>query len=138
MKPESDVPASHPGNVPLRVRSAELEPVAFREHTFRFLIDEHQSGGTYSAMEISSPPGTGPEPHVHDRAEEGFYVLDGGATFFISGDAIDARPGDWIHVPRGVVHAFRTTANGARYLAIYAPGSEEQGFREAAAGRPPE
>lgn len=41
--------------------------------------------------------------------------------------------GDMVHVPRGATHHFVVVSTTARYLAGYAPGGEEQAFKEAAA-----
>lgn len=116
---------------PRHLRPTELPPFAFREHTFRFLIEAADSGGSYSLLEIESPAGTGPNPHVHETAEEGFYLLAGEATFHVGDTVITARPGDWVHVPRGASHHFTAGPTAVRYLALYAPAGEEQLFREA-------
>ena len=75
--------------------------------------------------------GTGPNSHVHEAAEEGFYLLAGDATFYVGDTVIDARPGDWAHVPRGLRHHFTAGSTAVRYLALYAPAGEEQLFRQA-------
>ena len=115
-----------------------MPPFSFREHTFRFLVEEADSGGSYSLLEIESPADTGPNPHVHETAEEGFYLLAGEATFYVADAVIDARAGDWVHVPRGVRHHFTTGSTAVRYLALYAPAGEEQLFREAIESEPSE
>lgn len=74
-------------------------------------------------MEIESPLDTGPNPHTHTDAEEWFYVLSGEARFSL---------GDVDVVPRTTVHSFTVTRGPLRYLAGYAPGGEEQGFKDGA------
>ncbi len=93
------------------------------------------TGGSLVLLENVTAPGGGPPPHLHDREDEFFYVLDG--TFEIRiGDAVHALgPGAVAFVPRGTVHNFRNTADTpSRILVGFTPGGLEGFFR--AAGRP--
>jgi quercetin dioxygenase-like cupin family protein len=119
-------------NEPLHVPSEAATPFRFREHTFRFLATAEETGGTYSTMEILSPRETGPRPHVHEDAEESFFLLDGEVEFDVNGTVYLVRPGDFVHVPRRTLHHFRVVSETARMLASYAPGGEERDFIEAA------
>jgi quercetin dioxygenase-like cupin family protein len=103
----------------------------FREHTFRLLATSSDTGGSYSTMHIVSPHGTGPGAHTHDDAEESFYLLAGEVDFEVQGATFRVRPGDFVHVPRGVVHRFVVLSPTAHMLATYAPAGEEQAFQEA-------
>jgi mannose-6-phosphate isomerase-like protein (cupin superfamily) len=115
---------------PLHIRSGSKATYWFREHDFRFLGSADETGGTYSLMEIVSPPDSGPIPHTHDDAEEAFYVLDGDLTFHVGDESFEVSTGDFVHVPRGTVHSFRVKGRPAKYLAVYAPGGEERRFQE--------
>ena len=95
---------------------------------FMFLITGEQSNGTYSTMEIVVVPGGGPPPHIHHLADEQFYVLEGNLTYTIDGHVVHATTGDFIHIPRGVVHAFTNGASPSRLLATFAPAGVEQFF----------
>lgn len=117
-----------PANRPLHVRSGSKPTNWFHEHDFRFLANADETGGTYSIMEIVSPPGSGPEPHRHIAEEEAFYVLDGELTFHVDDQSFEVSPGDLIHVPRGTRHWFKVKERPAKYLALYAPGGEERTF----------
>lgn len=113
---------------PLHVKAATSPTYRFREHEFRFLISGAQSGGSYGLMEIVSPRGSGPGLHVHDAAEEHFVVLEGELDFEVGGERFTARPGDVLHVPRGVAHAFTVRSDQATTLATYTPAGEEEAF----------
>lgn len=106
---------------PLHVKAATSPTYRFREHEFRFLISGAQSGGSYGLMEIVSPRGSGAGLHVHDAAEEHFVVLEGELDFEIGAERFTARPGDVLHVPRGVAHAFTVRSDQATTLATYTP-----------------
>lgn len=44
-------------------------------------------------------------PHFHRRATELYYVLDGGGTIWLDGEAHALRQGSLVHIPPGVVHS---------------------------------
>ena len=104
---------------------------AFDEHIFRFLSTAEDTGGSYSAMEIISPQDSGPGPHTHDEAEEFFLLLDGQVVFHVGQETFTVNPGDFVHVPRGVVHQFKVVTPKSRMVAAYAPGGVEQWFIDA-------
>ena len=37
------------------------------------------------------------------------HVVEGEATLNLGGDAVDARPGTWVHMPAGLRHAVRAS-----------------------------
>lgn len=91
--------------------------------TFRFLATSEETAGGYTTMEITVPPGEGADPHSHADEDEHFYVLEGELTFELDGEAVAVAPGDFLHVPRGVVHAFANGPRQARLLATFVPGT---------------
>jgi quercetin dioxygenase-like cupin family protein/catechol 2,3-dioxygenase-like lactoylglutathione lyase family enzyme len=105
-----------------------------------FLITGAETGGAFFMAEVSVPPGGGPPPHVHTREEESFYLMQGALTIQIGGKTLNASPGDFVHLPRGVVHSFRNAANvDAKFLLVVTPAGLEKFFQEAfdpAAERP--
>ena len=67
-------------------------------------------------------PGGGPPPHIHHFEDETFYMLEGSATFRAGGQTIHAKPGDCIHVPRGMVHSIKNEGKvPARALIVISP-----------------
>jgi mannose-6-phosphate isomerase-like protein (cupin superfamily) len=58
-----------------------------------------------SSRERSSSHGAGPPPHVHDREDECFYVMDGDLSIRCGGDAFDAAAGSFVFLP-GRPHRF--------------------------------
>ena len=117
-------------NDPVHIRSRSTPPVLFmQQHVFRFLVSSEDTGGQYSTMEIVSEPGSGPGPHVHEDAEESFYVLDGEVTFRLAGKDYPASTGDFIHIPRGTTHQFSVGHKPARLLASFSPGGAEKHFQ---------
>jgi len=88
------------------------------------------------------PRAGGPGPHFHRTITESFYILSGTVRIFDGTDWIDARPGDFVHVPPGGIHGFRNHAGEpASMLLHFAPGAPREGYFEglaefAASGNP--
>ena len=83
----------------------------------------------------------GPSAHFHRRFSESFYVLSGTVRLYDGTRWVDTAAGDFLHVPRGGVHAFRNDSDAAAsMLILFAPGApRERYFTElaelAASGR---
>jgi quercetin dioxygenase-like cupin family protein len=100
-----------------------------------FLVTGGESRGGCFIVEGMAAPGGGPPPHFHQSEDESFYILEGTATFEAGGQTIHAKPGDFIHIPRGTVHSLRNDgAVPARALIIVSPAGPtgmQQFFEEA-------
>ena len=125
-------------NIPRHITCGTAPVYLFREHRFRFLATGQDTGGTYGAMEIMSPLNTGAGPHVHADAEEHFLLLTGEVAFYVADQSFIVRPGDFLHVPRGVIHHFKVLTPDAKIIATYTPAGEEQAFIHAATPLLPE
>ena len=97
-----------------------------------FLITGEQTGGAFFMAEVSVSPGGGNPPHIHHREEEMFYMQQGTLTIQLGGNTLNASPGDFICLPRGVAHCFQNTGNiDAKFLVVAAPAGLEKFFQEA-------
>ncbi len=98
---------------------------------YTFLVTGAQSDGAYFIMEAIVPPEGGPPPHIHHREQESFYVLEGTLDIKMDDKVVQATAGDFVHIPRGTVHAFRNSGTeSARLLLIFSPGGMERFFEE--------
>jgi quercetin dioxygenase-like cupin family protein len=98
---------------------------------YTFLVTGEESGGTVFSMEALVPSGGGPPPHIHTLEDETFYVLEGSCSFRLGDQVVIAGPGDFVFVPRGVVHCFRNEgADTARLILTFTPSGIEHFFRE--------
>ena len=89
--------------------------------TFKAVSEE--TDGEYSLYEITVPPRLGALPHIHHRETEAFYVLEGELEFFRGEHSVRAGVGEFVFVPRGVVHGFTNVGQEpARFLGIVTPG----------------
>jgi mannose-6-phosphate isomerase-like protein (cupin superfamily) len=95
------------------------------------------TGGRYSLCEVLVAPGFATPKHIHHREEEAFFVLEGHVHFECGETTVDAEPGSYVLLPRGVPHWFANVGETPlRMLNIMSPGGGEGMFVEA--GRPAE
>ena len=110
-------------------RPGEGETVFDSERsTLRLLVELEELTVTWFRY---APGEKGPDPHVHHRHTDAFYVLEGelelrlgpGAT-----EVVRAIPGSFVAAPPEVVHTFRNASEGtAVFLNVHAPS---MGFGE--------
>ncbi|MEU0787360.1 cupin domain-containing protein [Streptomyces sp. NPDC006173] len=86
-------------------------------------IDGAVTGGAYSLIEYSHAAGApGPPPHVHERHEEAFRVLEGELSLDIDDRTITLGAGEYAVVPRGAVHRpYNVGLVEVRFLFITSP-----------------
>jgi quercetin dioxygenase-like cupin family protein len=98
----------------------------------RFILTGAQTGGAFFLADVLVPSGGGPPPHIHDREDETFYLLQGTLTVRVGDQTFNASQGDCAHLPRGIVHSFRNTGKeNARMLVTATPAGIEKFFEEA-------
>jgi uncharacterized cupin superfamily protein len=87
-----------------------------------------------STFEFLAVPGWDTGSHLHATIEEQFFVLEGAMEIRAGDELVVARPGAFVNVPAGVVHAFanRSTAL-ARMLLVTTPPGHERYFADLAA-----
>jgi quercetin dioxygenase-like cupin family protein len=86
------------------------------------LAEGAETAGQVSAVEAVIRKGMEPPPHTHTREDEAFFILDGTWTFRVGEGTVEATPGTWVWLPRGVTHTFAVDADGARALIFSFPG----------------
>jgi quercetin dioxygenase-like cupin family protein len=92
----------------------------------------------YSMFEYTVPPETnGPPPHVHTREDESFVCLAGRLDVHLGGEDFVLEHGDYMFLPRDVVHAFRNPyAEESRVISVVSPAGLER-YYQALADMPP-
>lgn len=77
-----------------------------------------------TVIEERVPPGAGEVRHLHGRARQFFYVLDGHACIEFDDHVLDVRAGQGVHVPPGVPHRFVNAGErDVRFLVISSPST---------------
>lgn len=127
MKPFDQAVFSAPG--------AGTLALGFGPHVIR--ISAEQTGGRLGAFEVEVPPGEGPPPHVHDREDEFFRILEGRFAFWCNGEHVELETDGMLIVPRGAVHRFQNVGSSAgRLMCIMTPGGFEGFFAAVAEEKP--
>ncbi len=98
---------------------------------YTFLVTGEQTGGAYFVMEALVPPGGGPPPHIHRNEDETFYIVEGQCSIRLGDQTVNAAAGDFVNVPRGIVHCFRNEGTSTmRMVLTYSPSGIEKFFEE--------
>jgi mannose-6-phosphate isomerase-like protein (cupin superfamily) len=85
--------------------------------------DADDTGGSFSLLEASEPPGFGPPLHTHEDAGEAFWVLEGEYLIFLEDQEFRCPEGSFVFIPAGLVHGFRVGGVPSRKLNIYSPAA---------------
>jgi quercetin dioxygenase-like cupin family protein len=118
---------------PLLLASGEGETVTDRpERTLRILAELEQAIVTWFRYESGEK---GPDPHVHRKHTDAFYVLEGEVEFELGPNLnkVTGPPGTLAAAPPNVVHTFRNASDAtAIFLNFHAPS---MGFGDHIRGR---
>jgi mannose-6-phosphate isomerase-like protein (cupin superfamily) len=100
--------------------------------------DGKSTHDAYSLFEYAIPPETnGPPPHVHTREDESFICLTGRLDVHLGGQDFVLEQGDYLFLPRDVVHTFRNSSTEeARVISVVSPAGLER-YYQALADLPP-
>ena len=128
---------SDPG-APYARRADQESSVWYMDCLFSVLAGSDDTDGRFGLMEMVAPKGREPSRHLHRRDDEGFYVLEGGVTFYVGDEVYEAGPGTFVFLPHGVPHSYTFQTGVVRMLAIVAPGGIEQHFRDPRFAEPAE
>jgi len=79
----------------------------------------------------TGPEASGPDPHFHRTIAESFYILSGSMHIFNGEEWLDTKPGDFVFVPPGGIHGFRSkTGVPASMLLLFTPGAPRERYFE--------
>ncbi len=101
-----------------------------------YLATGAQTDGEFGLYKVEmGPKAPGPSTHFHRAISESFYVLDGEVTIFDGERWVTCRPGDFLYVPVGGLHAFRNASpDPASMLLLFTPGRAARGVLRAGRG----
>jgi len=71
------------------------------------------------------PKGKRAIPHYHRRADEVYYVIDGGGNINLNGSRSMVIPGMVVFVPRGVVHGLESSNEALEVLCLSCPDYDD-------------
>jgi len=97
----------------------------------RVRLSGEQTAGVFSLTDNLNRRGSGSPVHVHDRADETIFVLDGDLRVIVGEDDYAAGPGTVAALPRRLRHAYVVTSATARFLTLHTPAGFERFAAEA-------
>lgn len=98
----------------------------------RFKIGSESTHGAFVLAEVMAGTEMDPPPHVHHLADEYFYILEGSFDFWLAGHAFSAGPGEFVHLPKRVLHTHKAGGGApAKALVIQSPAGVERFIAEA-------
>ena len=110
--------------VPSSVSVANAPAYWFLNSLNIVLATMESTGGAYSMVHHTAPPGHATPYHLHHEEDEAFYVLDGEFTFILDGKKNVIGPGGYIFLPRGIPHGIRCSGAAPSVMLILAmPGT---------------
>lgn len=131
------MPAIGPAAIDVRSSVDAVESTPESLELLGFRVTFHSPPNSRVAlMEWEAPPGTGAIPvHLHERTEEGFYVLRGELALWVD-DAVLARgAGSYTVIRPGQRHSFwNPGGRPAAYLTPISPGGVADYLRDLAVG----
>ena len=101
--------------------SRQVVRYRFPTHTNDLIMDRREASAS-EAFFVILEPGEAPPLHVHEDAEQVFYILEGEGELQVGHEAPETFPvkvGDFVRTPPGTYHAIRCTgAERLVYLSI--------------------
>lgn len=84
------------------------------------------TGGQFTLVEVTCPPGYQGVRHIHHKEDEGFWLLEGQMDLEVEGQHTKMQAGDYAFGPRNVPHSFSAGDAGCRVLFLLTPGGFEK------------
>ena len=87
------------------------------------MLTSEQTENAFALQISTQPPGSGPPPHLHHKQDETLHILEGTATITCGDQTWSASPGDYVFLPRGIVHTLKAgEATPLKLEIITSPG----------------
>jgi quercetin dioxygenase-like cupin family protein len=96
---------------------------------YTFKATGKDTDGRYTVIDQIIQPQNGPPPHIHQREDEAFYVLDGKFSFLSGKKESQFEAGSFIYIPKGTLHTFKNIGEEqGRLLVFITPAGLEEFF----------
>src|SRR5688572_28475694 len=103
---------------------------------FHFLAKGEQTNNAFSLIYIEVYKGNEPPAHTHKLEDESYYILEGKIRFWIGDQVIDAKAGDFVHLPKGIPHKFELQSDSVKELMWMTPSGLDKWFWDNSAPAP--
>jgi quercetin dioxygenase-like cupin family protein len=93
-----------------------------------------ETGGAFTLLTDTAPPGWLLPPHRHGGAAETICVTGGRLWMTVDGERLELGPGEAVHIPAGVRHEGGTLgAEPIARVVLFSPSGMEEFFEQLAA-----
>lgn len=118
-------------HLPPTVIAAEDAPAYWRVGIlWNVVLSADVTAGELTMMDQTMPIGSGAPPHIHERYDEGFFIIDGAIEYTVGAGEDQrtalAEAGAAVWIPRGTRHTFTVTTESSRALNFYTPGGFDE------------
>src|SRR5215471_10948058 len=122
---------------PIHVSSDAGKKVNILGISMLIRLHGRDTGGVVSAVESHDVLGGGPPPHIHQREDETFQILEGEYEWTVGGKTFTAQKGTTIFAPRGIPHTYRCVGGTpGRLMCVITPAGFEGFFEDIGALSP--
>jgi len=90
-------------------------------------ITGDDSNDLFEVVEENCGPGFQSRAHIHIKAFEAFYVMEGSAEFQVGDEVFHGVAGSCVNIPPGIPHQV-TSKDGVRMLMVYSPAGTDGMF----------
>jgi quercetin dioxygenase-like cupin family protein len=89
-----------------------------------FKMSGDEVEGLFDYFEIRVGYLDGPALHIHSVQHETFHVIEGQLTVRVGEELVEAHAGDFLYIPKGVIHTYANLKEGtiARAVGNLSPG----------------
>ena len=116
---------------PVAVAPGAGKTVSVIGNSITLKVHGRDTGGALSVVESTDAPGAGPPPHVHQREDETFCVLEGEYEFTCDGRRFPAKKGAVIFAPRALPHSYKSIGPApGKLLLMITPANFEEFFKK--------
>ena len=107
-----------------RLKEGERTKINFTGTKMTLKVSGSDSEGKYSLIGMIHPPNTGPALHIHSKAPEAYYVLDGNYSIRCGDREYHTHRGDFVFIPKDIPHRYQSGPQGGEVLVISPTGLE--------------
>lgn len=116
-------------HLPPTLTSADQTPAFWRVGIlWNISLSAQTTAGEFTMMDQTMPQASGAPPHIHERYDEGFFIIQGAVEYTVGDDdqVLLAEDGAAVWIPRGTRHSFTVKSPTARALNFYTPGGFDE------------
>jgi quercetin dioxygenase-like cupin family protein len=93
-----------------------------------FLATGEETGGHFSLIEMNIRKGFEAPGHTHTHEDESFFIQEGELRVVVNGEEYHLAAGEFIHLPKGLPHAYFAKTDTVKMLCTMAPAGLENMF----------